>query len=200
MDDLLKRARSFRHRIAREKEIFRSFALGQSPATLFITCSDSRVVPTLITAAAPGELFELRNAGNIVPPYRPGYRTGEAATIEYAVEVLKVRDIIVCGHSHCGAVGAVARGEDLTHLPSVADWVDFARPALTGLLDIPPKDPALPDAVQRHVTAQLMTLRGYPQIERGTAEGQLSLHGWFYRVDTGDLWELDETRGVFGQH
>ncbi|WP_031147843.1 carbonic anhydrase, partial [Streptomyces xanthophaeus] len=114
------RARSFRHRIAREKEIFRSFALGQSPATLFITCSDSRVVPTLITAAAPGELFELRNAGNIVPPYRPGYRTGEAATIEYAVEVLKVRDIIVCGHSHCGAVGAVARGEDLTHLPSVA--------------------------------------------------------------------------------
>ncbi|WP_210589758.1 carbonic anhydrase [Streptomyces sp. GESEQ-35] len=200
MNELLERARSFRHRIAPDREAFRRFADGQSPTTLFISCSDSRVVPTLITAAAPGELFELRNAGNIVPPYRPGYRSGEAATIEYAVEVLKVRDIVVCGHSHCGAVGAVARNDDLTALPSVADWVALARPALASLLGTPPEDPALPDVVQRHVTAQLETLRGYPQIERGTAEGQLRLHGWFYRVDTAELWELDDTQGAFGQH
>lgn len=200
MSDLFQQARSFRHRIEPNGEMFRRFAAGQAPATLFISCSDSRVVPTLITHAAPGELFELRNAGNIIPPYRPSRRSGEAATIEYAVQVLEVSHIIVCGHSHCGAVGALARDEDLTTLPSVASWVAFARPSLAPLLAAPPEDAAMAKIVQRHVTAQLETLRGYPQVERKRADGLLNLHGWFYRVDTGEIWERDDIQGTFGRH
>ena len=109
MQPLIDNARTFGQR----PEEFARLAEGQSPQVLFITCSDSRVVPALITGARPGELFELRTAGNIVPPYASEHPTSEAATIEYAVEVLGVRDIVVCGHSHCGAVGALVRGDDL---------------------------------------------------------------------------------------
>lgn len=200
MEELLRQARSFRDRIAPDRETFQQFATGQSPKTLFITCSDSRIVPSLITASGPGELFELRNAGNIVPPYPLSRGSGEAATIEYAVEVLKVTDIVVCGHSHCGAVGALARGEDLRTLPSLAGWLAFARPSLAPALGGPCDDPALPDIVQKHVAAQLETLRGYPGVERRTADGLLRLHGWFYRVDTGEIWEHDGARGDFHRH
>lgn len=109
-------------------ERFAQLAQGQSPQVLFITCSDSRVVPALITGARPGELFELRTAGNIVPPYVPGRPTAEAATVEYAVDVLGVSEIVVCGHSHCGAVGALVRGDDLTAVPAVRDWLAQAEP------------------------------------------------------------------------
>jgi carbonic anhydrase len=139
----------------------------------------------------------MRNAGNIVPPYESPTACGAAATIEYAVEVLEVPDIVVCGHSHCGAVGALARGEDLSGLPDVSGWLEFARPGLTPVLDVPATDPALPRAVQRHVIAQLEALRGYPTVERRLDEGRLRLHGWFYQVDTGAVWELDHARESF---
>ncbi|MCZ9341796.1 carbonic anhydrase, partial [Streptomyces sp. TRM76130] len=111
-----------------------------SPDVLFITCSDSRVVPALITGARPGQLFELRTAGNVVPPYTAERPTGEAATIEYAVQVLGVDDIVVCGHSHCGAVGAMVRGDDLTAVPAVRDWLRYGadQPECTD-----PADPAV---------------------------------------------------------
>ncbi|MGP3979684.1 carbonic anhydrase [Streptomyces sp. KR80] len=191
MKEILEQARSFRQRLGAESENLRRHAAGQTPEALFITCSDSRVIPALITAARPGQLFELRNAGNIVPPYRPGIPSGEAATIEYAVEVLQVPDIVVCGHSHCGAVGALARGEDLTRLPGVADWLTFAQPGLTPLPATPPENPALSEIVQRHVAAQVRALCEYPQVERRIAAGQLRVHGWFYRVDTGEVQELE---------
>ncbi|MER5767124.1 carbonic anhydrase [Streptomyces sp. NPDC001985] len=197
MKRLLDNARNFRHRIAPESETFSRFAAGQSPGTLFITCSDSRVIPALITGAVPGEVFELRNAGNIIPPYAHGVQSGEAATIEYAVDVLKVRDIVVCGHSHCGAVGALANDQDLTTLPSVAQWVAVARPALAPMLGTPPDDIAFSSYVQRHVTAQLEALRNYPKVSAAVEEGRLQLHGWYYRVDTAEVLELDELHGVF---
>lgn len=200
MKELLDHARTFQNRIAPDRESFRRFGDGQSPGTLFITCSDSRVVPTLITGARPGELFELRNAGNVVPPYQHGLRSGEAATIEYAVDVLRVRDIVVCGHSHCGAVGALARDENLGALPSVAEWLSLARPALVPLLGTPPDDAVLRKFVQLHVIAQLEALRTYPHVERALAEGRLSLHGWFYRVDTAEVRELDFFQGIFRRH
>ena len=133
---LMKNARAFRERAAARADEFGRLADGQSPQALFITCSDSRVVPSLITGARPGELFELRTAGNIVPAYDPDRPSGEAATIEYAVEVLGVADIVVCGHSHCGAVGALVRGDDLDR-----------RPRRTRLAGAPP--PARPDR-RRH--------------------------------------------------
>ncbi|MFC9911272.1 carbonic anhydrase [Streptomyces sp. NPDC059862] len=182
MQPLIDNARTFGQR----PEEFARFAQGQSPEVLFITCSDSRVVPALITGARPGQLFELRTAGNIVPPYPSGHPTGEAATIEYAVEVLGVQDVVVCGHSHCGAVGALVRGDDLDAVPAVRDWLAHAA-------DEPksadPADPTVAEAVQQHVLAQLLRLRSYPCVEQRLADGRLRLRGWYYEVHTGTVRE-----------
>ncbi|MFJ5530643.1 carbonic anhydrase [Streptomyces sp. NPDC093261] len=167
-------------------EKFARLAEGQSPQVLFITCSDSRVVPALITGARPGELFELRTAGNIVPPYASAHPTSEAATIEYAVEVLGVGDVVVCGHSHCGAVGALVRGDDLTAVPAVRDWLAHAAPEPRAA---DADDPAVADAVQNHVLAQLLRLRSYPCVEQRLSAGRLRLHGWYYEVHTGAVHE-----------
>jgi carbonic anhydrase len=182
MQPLIDNARTFGQR----PEEFAGHAEGQSPEVLFITCSDSRVVPALITGARPGQLFELRTAGNIVPPYGAGHPSGEAATVEYAVEVLGVTDIVVCGHSHCGAVGALVRGDDLTAVPAVRDWLAAAA-------DEPkpcdPADPTVAEAVQHHVLSQLLRLRSYPCVERRLTEGRLRMHGWYYEVHTGVVRE-----------
>ncbi|MGW2449489.1 carbonic anhydrase [Streptomyces sp. NPDC001675] len=177
MQPLIDNARTFGQR----PEEFAELAEGQSPQVLFITCSDSRVVPALITGARPGELFELRTAGNIVPPYASQRPTGEAATIEYAVEVLGVRDVVVCGHSHCGAVGALVRGDDLTSVPAVRDWLAHAAARPAGA----PEDPEVAEGVQSHVLTQLLRLRSYPCVERRLAQGRIDLHAWYYEVHTG---------------
>ncbi|MFD5740000.1 carbonic anhydrase [Streptomyces massasporeus] len=182
MQPLIDNARSFGQR----PEEFAHLAEGQSPDVLFITCSDSRVVPALITGARPGELFELRTAGNVVPPHSFEHPTSEAATIEYAVEVLGVKEIVVCGHSHCGAVGAVVRGDDLAAVPAVRDWLARAadEPACSD-----PADPTVAEAVQNHALTQVLRLRSYPCVERRLAEGRLGLHAWFYEVHTGIVRE-----------
>ncbi|KRD22803.1 MULTISPECIES: carbonic anhydrase [unclassified Streptomyces] len=182
MQPLIDNARSFGQR----PEEFARLAEGQSPQVLFITCSDSRVVPALITGARPGELFELRTAGNIVPPYGSDRPTGEAATIEYAVEVLGVQDIVVCGHSHCGAVGALVRGDDLDGVPAVRDWLAHAA-GEPGAAD--PDDPTVMRAVQHHVLAQVLRLRSYPCVEKRLADGRLRVRGWYYEVHTGAVRE-----------
>ncbi|MEV1084634.1 carbonic anhydrase [Streptomyces sp. NPDC050211] len=177
MQPLIDNARTFGQR----PEEFARLAEGQSPEVLFITCSDSRVVPALITGARPGQLFELRTAGNIVPPYASEHPTSEAATIEYAVEVLGVRDIVVCGHSHCGAVGALVRGDDLDAVPAVRDWLAAATPRPQGAAG----DPTVAEGVQSHALAQLLRLRSYPCITQKLDQGQLALHAWYYEVHTG---------------
>jgi carbonic anhydrase len=190
MQPLIDNARMFGQR----PEEFARLAQGQSPSVLFITCSDSRVVPALITGARPGELFELRTAGNIVPPYVSPTPTGETATIEYAVQVLGVQHVVVCGHSHCGAVGAVVRHDDLTAVPAVRDWLAHAA-------DEPkcadPSDPTVAEAVQNHVLAQLERLRSYPCVTRRLEAGELQLHGWYYEVHTGAVREHRATTDTF---
>ncbi|MFC8196327.1 carbonic anhydrase [Streptomyces sp. NPDC057298] len=199
MKALLDRARSFARRVDFEIGEYRKLAEGQYPEALFITCSDSRVIPALITGARPGEIFELRNAGNIVPPHgRPG-ASGEAATIEYALEVLGVQDIIVCGHSHCGAMGALRSGDDLSALPGVDAWLDLARPELAPLLDGALEDPSMPAVAQLNVVNQLAVLGSYPVARQRIDSGRLRLHGWYYEVDTGQVHELDED-GRFRVH
>ncbi|MFF1699443.1 carbonic anhydrase [Streptomyces sp. NPDC058257] len=175
-------------------EAFQALEAGQSPEALFVTCSDSRVVPTLITGARPGELFELRTAGNVVPPYptvdtadRDGRPMSEAATIEYAVCVLGVRDIVVCGHSHCGAVGALLRGEDLSAVPAVRDWLDHSVAPDAALRSLAPASSDVAEAVQTHVLAQLERLRAYPCVRERVADGSLTLHAWYYEVHTGTV-------------
>jgi carbonic anhydrase len=193
MQPLIDNARTFGQR----PEEFARLAEGQSPQVLFITCSDSRVVPALITGARPGELFELRTAGNIVPPYASARPTGEAATIEYAVEVLGVSDIVVCGHSHCGAVGALVRGDDLTAVPAVRDWLAHAADAPPATTPAGTGDPTVASAVQNHVLAQLLRLRSYPCVEQRLAKGQLRLRGWYYEVHTGSVREHRSATDAF---
>ncbi|MGW2519064.1 carbonic anhydrase [Streptomyces sp. NPDC001617] len=189
MQPLIDNARTFGQR----PEEFAKLAEGQSPQVLFITCSDSRVVPALITGARPGELFELRTAGNIVPPYASEHPTSEACTIEYAVEVLGVSDIVVCGHSHCGAVGALVRGDDLDAVPAVRDWLSHATPRPQGAA----WDPAVAEGVQSHVLTQLLRLRSYPYIDKKLKDGQLTLHAWFYEVHTGAVLAHDPAADAF---
>ncbi|MFJ9711682.1 carbonic anhydrase [Streptomyces sp. NPDC101234] len=205
MKNLLDRARSFNRRIEFESGEYRRLAEGQYPEALFITCSDSRVIPALITGARPGDIFELRNAGNIVPPHDGPGASGEAATIEYALEVLGVQEIVVCGHSHCGAMGALKSGDDLSTLPGVDAWLQLARPRLAPVLDGDSgpgrtvADPRLPEISQLNVVNQLAALRSYPTARRRLDSGQLRLHGWYYEVDTGRVHELEED-GLFRVH
>jgi carbonic anhydrase len=194
MQSLIDNARTF----AKRATDLRRLAEGQQPQALFIACSDSRVVPALITGAEPGELFELRTAGNIVPVYDPERAFGETATIEFAVEVLQVRNIIVCGHSHCGAVNAILYPGAPSALPAVHQWLadtgphDETRKA-ADFLD----GNAMTSAVQRHVQVQLERLRGHPSVAKGLEYGHLSLHGWFYAVDTGVISVLEPQDGSF---
>ncbi|MER0243724.1 carbonic anhydrase [Streptomyces sp. HSW2009] len=191
MQSLIDHARTFQHQLLARGEHLAPLAAGQAPEALFITCSDSRVVPSLITGARPGGLFELRTAGNIVPEYPGAHPSGEAATIEYAVEVLGVADIVVCGHSHCGAVGARGRGDDLTAAPAVSGWLAHATTAPTGPdgpLAAAEHGPDVSGPVQVHVRAQLARLRAYPCVARRLAAGELTLHGWFYEVHTGAVF------------
>ncbi|MBZ9643646.1 carbonic anhydrase [Streptomyces sp. PSKA30] len=203
MKALLDRARSFRRRVDFEGDEYRKLAVGQFPEALFISCSDSRVIPALITGARPGEIFELRNAGNIVPPYdEQGAASGEAATIEYALEVLGVQDVVVCGHSHCGAMSALTHGTDLSGLPRVDAWLEHARPGLEPVLGEAARragDPVLREVVQLNVRNQLAVLRGHPVARRMIDAGRLRLHGWYYEIDTGTVHELDED-GRFRVH
>jgi carbonic anhydrase len=178
---------------------YRKLAEGQYPEALFITCSDSRVIPALIMSARPGEIFELRNAGNIVPLYGKHGAGGEAATIEYALGVLGVQDVVVCGHSHCGAMGALKSGDDLTALPGVDAWLRLARPELAPVLTGASDDPSLSDVAQHNVVNQLAALRSYPMVRQRLEDGLLRLHGWYYEVDTGRVYELDDD-GSFRVH
>ncbi|MFD7084088.1 carbonic anhydrase [Streptomyces sp. NPDC059918] len=194
MKSLVDNARSFTAHVAERAQEFHALEAGQSPEVLFIACSDSRVVPSLITGARPGELFELRTAGNIVPAYSGGRPSAETATIEYAVRVLGVRDVIVCGHSHCGAVNALVSGGDLSGLPAVRSWLEHAagRPETTA-----PLSPDLAEAVQRHAVAQLERLYEHPCVAERVEVGTLAVHAWYYEVHTGAVRAYQSAAGSF---
>ncbi|MFB9484165.1 carbonic anhydrase [Streptomyces filamentosus] len=197
MLQIIDQARDFPSRYGGEGPGLQGFADGQRPSAMFITCSDSRVVPTLLTGVGPGELFELRTAGNIVPPYDPENATSEMATIEYAVSVLEVSDIILCGHSHCGAVGAVARGDDLRTLPAVRGWLSRSAPTDDGGPDFGDLGPDVALPVQHHVVAQMQRLRDYPCVSEAVREGRLGLHAWYYEVHTGAVQAHQIATGTF---
>ncbi len=173
--------------------LFQELARGQSPETLFITCSDSRIDPNLLTQSKPGDLFILRNAGNIVPPHGSGMN-GEAATIEFAVASLGARDIILCGHSHCGAMEGVLDPDAVAALPALAGWLEYAAQTrtiirenyghLSGL-------PLLTATVEENVLVQLEHLRTLPSVARRMAEGALHLHGWVYKLETAEVFAYD---------
>ena len=179
--------------------LFEQLATGQSPETLFITCSDSRIDPNLLTRSRPGDLFILRNAGNIVPPH--GAATGgEAATIEFAVAALQVKDIVICGHSHCGAIKGLLEPETVASLPAVAAWLAHAETTRRIIQDNygDLKDEhLLAAAIEENVLVQLEHLRTLPAVGSRLMRGDLHLHGWVYKIATGEVFAYDPESGQF---
>ncbi len=172
--------------------LFKKLANNQHPNALFITCSDSRVVPELLTQQDPGDIFVIRNAGNIVPSHsaEPG---GVTASVEYAVAALEVTDIVVCGHSDCGAMTALASCTCLNHMPAVASWLrhaDAAKAVNESRQHATPAD-KLDGMVRENVLAQLANLKTHPSVACALEQGKLTLHGWVYDIETGTVVAFD---------
>jgi len=177
----------------RQKDQFQQLASTQSPEYLFVTCSDSRVVPSLITQTGPGELFIIRNAGNIVPPFS-NFSGGVSATIEYAVVALNVRHIVVCGHTDCGAMKGILYPESVQNMPSVANWLHHGEAARQVVHDAYPQltgDDRLPAITRENVAAQLRNLATHPCVAARQASGKLQIHGWVYDIATGEVVAYD---------
>jgi carbonic anhydrase len=173
--------------------LFQQLAERQTPETLFITCSDSRIDPNLLTGSRPGDLFILRNAGNIVPPHG-AMASGEAATIEYAVAALGVKDIIVCGHTHCGAMKGLLNPDQVAGLPAVSSWLEHAattRRIIADHYSHLPEDRKLVAAIEENVLVQLEHLRTLPAVASRLRRGDLHLHGWVYKIETGEVFGYD---------
>jgi carbonic anhydrase len=182
-----------------QQQLFERLAAGQAPMALFITCSDSRISPGLLMQTKPGDLFILRNAGNMIPPYGAS-RGGEEATIEYAVRALDVKHIIVCGHSHCGAIKALLHPEEVVEMPAVANWLSHAEATRRIVkenyahLDDVAKQKA---AIEEHVLVQLENLRTHPSVAAKLSKGDLTLHGWVYKIEAGEVYSYNPTQGQF---
>lgn len=172
---------------------------GQHPEALFITCSDSRINPNLITQTSPGDLFILRNAGNIIPPYGAA-PNGDAATIEYAIDVLGVKEIIVCGHTHCGAMKAVLDPAGLDKLPAVKSWLvhaDATRKVMQRHYEDRKDDEALTTCAEENVLAQIENLRTHPSVYAALSQKRLRIHAWMYKIETGGVFAYDPVSGQY---
>jgi carbonic anhydrase len=180
--------------------LYKQLATSQHPSTLFISCSDSRLVPELVTQQEPGDMFVIRNAGNIVPSYGPE-PGGVSATIEYAVAALGVADIVICGHSDCGAMTAIASCKCLDHMPAVANWLRYADSAKIVNEAREHRSPhdKVDAMVRENVIAQLANLKTHPSVRLALERGQLALHGWVYDIESGAIDALDGTTNRFVQ-
>ncbi|WP_039054748.1 carbonic anhydrase [Enterobacter sp. Bisph1] len=178
--------------------LFKDLATQQNPRALFISCSDSRLVPELVTQREPGDLFVIRNAGNIVPSYGPE-PGGVSASVEYAVAALKVADIVICGHSNCGAMTAIATCQCLDHMPAVASWLRYAESGRVVNESRSHRDQrAKVDAmVRENVIAQLANIQTHPSVRLALEEKRLTLHGWVYDIESGAIDAYDGTTRTF---
>ncbi len=202
MNELIGRVFDFqKHVFPGQSALYRRLASeGQSPSALMISCADSRVVPEHICQAKPGDLFVCRNAGNIVPPFAT-QMGGVTSTVEFGVMALGVRDIIVCGHSDCGAMKGLAGDPDkLAGMPNVAAWL---RHGAAARQVVDQSYPELEDAARvravalENVVVQLAHLRTHPAVAAGVAKGELTLHGWFFDIEGGQVLALDGVTGRF---
>jgi carbonic anhydrase len=192
VDRILKGLSQFQRDVyPKQRELFVRLALGQRPQALFITCADSRIDPCLLTQTNPGDLFICRVIGNIVPPF-PDAIGGVSATIEYAVGVLGVPDVIICGHTDCGVMKSVVNPEAVAGLPSVSAWIDYAQPArvAAGTDDIL-------TITEYNVLQQIENLRTHPAVIHRLADGDLGLHGWVYHIGAGAVHAWDSAAERF---
>lgn len=184
---------------ARHRDVFEDLAKnGQRPETLFITCSDSRVLPNHITGSGPGELFIVRNVGNVIP--RTDLVGGTAAAIEYAVEVLNVDHIVVCGHTQCGAIAAILDPSRMESLPYVRRWLEqtkrVSKVIADRYADLPPEQQRMA-AVEENVLMQLENLRDYPFVQARIDAGKLHVSAWVFDVETGNVADYDPVECEF---
>lgn len=202
MNELIGRVFSFEKTVYPSKNTLYSRLAneGQTPKALIISCADSRIVPEQIMQADPGDLFVCRNAGNIVPPHA-SQLGGVTATVEYAVMVLGVRDIIVCGHSDCGAMKALATDADLSSMPNVAAWLRHSHAAQKVCRENYSDDLTDADKLRNmaleNVVVQLSHLRTHPSVASGIARGEIALHGWYVDIHAGQVLGLDGETGHF---
>lgn len=201
MNELIGRVFDFEKKVFEDsRALYSKLATdGQQPKALMISCADSRIVPEQIMQAQPGDLFVCRNAGNIVPPHAT-QNGGVTSTVEYAVMALGVRDIIVCGHSDCGAMKALVSPEMVDKMPNVAAWLRHSV-AAKSVLDTSYPHLENGDAVRaaslENVVVQLNHLRTHPSVAAGVARGEIALHGWFVDIRAGQMLALDGQTGRF---
>ncbi len=193
------------HRFQRDsfsehQQLFETLVEGQNPLALFITCSDSRIDPNRLTETKPGELFIQRTAGNIIPPYG-AVHGGEAATIEYAVVALKVKDIVLCGHSHCGAMAGLLNPASVEQMPAVRAYLEHAeatrRIVEENYSHLTDPQKRLMLTVEENVLVQLEGLRTHPSVAAAVARHELKLHGWVYKFETGEVFAFNPDKGQF---
>ena len=198
MEKLISGIAQFRNSSFEErKKLFAELANGQSPEVLFITCSDSRIDPNLLTQTEPGDLFIIRNAGNIVPPH---VRTagGVTASIEFAVAALGVKHIVVCGHSDCGAMKGALNTSALTDLPHVQNWLEHSRGAVEAVRAKHGDSPdSLEQVTEENVVQQMQHLRTHPAVLAKLATGDVDLHGWVYNIEHGTIVAYDDESDSF---
>lgn len=183
------------------QELFQQLSQGQTPDIMLITCSDSRIDPNLITQTQPGELFIIRNIGNIIPPHGI-LNSSEAAGIEYAVAALDIKHVVVCGHSHCGSMKALLQLNKLNEeMPLVYDWLKHHGEPVRRLLKENyancTEEELLKIAVEENVLAQIENLETYPVIRSKMHANKISLHAWVYQIETGKIYAYDAQRGEF---
>ena len=182
------------------KELFENLKEGQNPHTLFVGCSDSRVVPNLITNTLPGELFVIRNIANIVPPYREADEyLATTSAIEYALEELKVENIIICGHSHCGGCAALYEEEHFTKMPNVRNWLKLISPVKEQVLALNPKTKAMRAyfTEQINIEKQIMNLFTDPNVKEKYLARTLHIYGWHYIIESGEVYSYDFKKHEF---
>lgn len=186
---------------ADHRELFENLGDKQAPHTLFVGCSDSRVVPNLITRTMPGELFVVRNIANMVPPYREtSDYVATTSAVEYAVNILNVQNIIICGHSNCGGCSALYQSpEALSNVPKVRKWLELAEPVKKKATEICGDDPAKREWVteQVNIIQQVRNLLTYPYIKERVNKGELTLYGWYYIIATGEVYNYNFETGYF---
>ncbi len=191
MKNLLTGLRKFSDTVyPNQKKMFSDLSKGQSPHTLMITCSDSRIDPNLVTQTSPGEIFVVRNAGNIVPAYGAS-KGGEEAAIEYAIEVLGVKHIVICGHSFCGAMSALISNADLSGLPSVKIWLSHAESTKRRCQHIYGQNTNVDRAIEENILVQAENLKTHPAVSAALRKGTLDIFGWIYHFETGAVSVYD---------
>ena len=183
-----------------KRELYERLAEKQIPHALFLTCGDSRIDPSALTSTDPGDIFVERTPGNIVPFYSDNVAVGVSASIEYAVVVLGVNDIVVCGHSACGAMKALLHPEELNFIPATARWLSYAEPAMHLLKERFPDlhgEERLKRLSELNVIEQMAHLHTHPAVESRVRDGRLGLHGWYYEIHTGIVEAYNPQSGQF---